>query len=326
VSLSKQTFSFAGTVVMAAADDPRAALAAGPLARQARAPLLLVPAGAPLPSAVKDEISRLKPATAMLVGAAGAFSDGVRTELSGLGVGTVRQLGGENPFATAGQVADQIMAGKAATAVLVSADDLPAGVVASTFAATERMPLLLTGKNALPPETLATLHRVGVTRTIVVGGASEIAEPVMRQLLGEAVGPVRVGGKTPLETAVDLADMATSSAPVPVPVNVAYLVSGRGDVGDALAAPAVVAYRGGVLLLADDDPTSAAFVRSHRASIDQLFLIGKGASFRADARKGGGSGAAVYGATTAAAAVVVIALAGALLARRRRAAARQAGQ
>jgi hypothetical protein len=186
------------------------------------------------------------------------------------------------------------------------------------------MPLLLTSKNAPPPETLATLHRLGVTRTIVVGGASEIADPVMRRLQGEAVGPVRVGGRTPFETAVDLADMATSSAPVPVPVNVAYIVSGRGDIGDALAAPAAVAYRGGMLLLADGDPTSAAFVRSHQASIDQLFLIGKGASFRADARKGGGSGAAVYGAM--AAAVVVIASAGALLARRRRAAARQAGQ
>lgn len=318
VNLSRQTFSFAPGVVIAAANDTAGALAAAPLARQTRGPVLLVPPGASLPPPVRDEIARLNPASATLVGGTDAVSPAVSTELSALGVGTQQRLEGPTRYATAARVAEQVAGGKATAAVVASADDASVALVAAAFAAAERMPLLFTARDTVPQETLGALQHAGVTRTVVVGGTDHVAESVIRSLDSQHLGPVRVGGATRYRTAADLAGSGTTFAALALPLNVVYVASGRGHVTDALAAPAVIAYRGGTLLLGDGDATSAAFVRSHRASVDQVMVVGPTASLRLQARSAGGATGAALGAV-ATAVVVVLVVATLIVLRRRRA-------
>lgn len=51
-------------------------------------------------------------------------------------------------------------------------------------------------------------------------------------------------------------------------------MTGDPDFPDTLTAAPAVAYRGGLLLLADGDGSSAGFLTDHRAHTDQTIAIG----------------------------------------------------
>lgn len=271
VALSEATYSFAETVVVASTERFAEGLVAGPLARGVRGPVLLTGPDA-LPAEVAAEIDRLGAAEAVVVGGSALVSEVVVGDLEDLGVDVTRIDGG-NRYGTGRDVARELDA-SGETALVVSGETAAPGIAAGAFGAFGRMPVLLVEPDAVPPETREALDREGITRTIVVGGAGVISEAVVDTLEADGRNPVRVAGADAHETAALLAETAIDPASErPVPRNVVYGATATSWEAAVAAAPSV-AYRGGVLLLADADDASAAFLDGHRSGIDQVLLIG----------------------------------------------------
>ncbi|MGH9158007.1 MAG: cell wall-binding repeat-containing protein, partial [Acidimicrobiales bacterium] len=160
------------------------------------------------------------------------------------------------------------------SAVVASADEPAEALVAAAFAASQRWPLLLTPSATLAAETERALVDAGVTRTIVVGDSDSVSTAVVDRLTALGRGPARVGGAGRYETSARLAELAVGpDAGRAEPNNVVYLASGA-RATDVAAAAATVAYRGGPLLLADNDDASTRFLVSRRDGIDQVVLLG----------------------------------------------------
>ena len=105
VRISEEFFRSADTVVLARADTFPDALAAGPLAGFADAPVLLTPGGR-LDARVAEEIRRLGAGRAYLIGSTDALSAGVAQQVAELTA--VIRLQGPNRYDTAEAVAGEI--------------------------------------------------------------------------------------------------------------------------------------------------------------------------------------------------------------------------
>ena len=110
VAVSQESFSSAGTVVLARGDDFADALSAGPLAAALDAPILLVQPGGRLSPGTVAEIRRLGATRALPIGGTGAIPDSVRTQLpAGVSLDPNRPQGA-NRYETSVAVAKQLEA------------------------------------------------------------------------------------------------------------------------------------------------------------------------------------------------------------------------
>src|SRR5680860_427539 len=128
-------------VLVARADAFPDALAAGPLARQLNAPILLTNSTELLP-VVANEIRRLSPERIYLLGGQAALSRGVADALNALAP-TVERLAGASRYATAEAIADRTDGNVAAVA---SGENFPDALSANSLAPSD---ILLTQRNGL---------------------------------------------------------------------------------------------------------------------------------------------------------------------------------
>lgn len=285
-AISRATFSFAQTVTIASGEVFADALAGGPLARQARGPVLLTPQ-AGLAAETVAEIRRLDPSRAYVLGGTSAIAAEVDQQLEALGVEEVVRIAGADRYETAAETAERYGPPPSATALLASGENFPDGVAAAAYGAFRRMPVLLTTKETVPAATMRALEDNGIDRVVIVGGHAAVSEEVQTQLDNAGYQTERVAGPDRYATAVALAERGidADAAPLRIPVNTVYAATGR-DFPDSLAAAAAVAYRGGVLLLADGEPGSASFLDDHRRDIDRAVLLGGCAAATLDVPSG----------------------------------------
>jgi N-acetylmuramoyl-L-alanine amidase len=90
-------------VILASGENFPDALCAAPLATKYQAPILLTSKNS-LPSAVENEINRLKPKNAILVGGTGAISDNIKTTLQNKGINVIR-ISGASRYETSLEIA-----------------------------------------------------------------------------------------------------------------------------------------------------------------------------------------------------------------------------
>lgn len=257
----------AGTVVVASSGAFPDALAAAPLAAVVDGPLLLVDRRSG--PAVLDEVARLGAEEAVIVGAVNGVTAVVQSELAAAGV-AVRRIAGEDRFDTAALVARAVGAPDGEVAIAtggVFADALSFAPVAAAHG----IPVLLTGPEALPPDTAAALADLGARRTIVLGGTDVVAESVTATL----PDPTRVAGDTRYATSVAVAELAVARG---ADLSTVYAATGA-DYPDALAAGPVAARTGGPLLLVDgQDPRAAtasyAFLAERFDAVDRVVTFG----------------------------------------------------
>lgn len=262
VEVSKSLYpSSAPEAVLALGSDVSVdALTAGPLARKLGGPLLLSTTDS-VPTATMQELARLNVETVTIVGGEAAISTTVEQQLQQNGFATTR-IAGANRYDTAAQIADIIKApGKLAFVASGNDQNLVDALAASGPAAALGAPILLVQQDTIPSETSDTLAALGIERTIVVGGASAVADSVVNAL----PDATRVAGATRYDTAEAVARKAVEEGVDPASVFVA-----RGDkMPDALASAAA----GRVILLSDPemlpDPT-VHFIVDHAAHVDIL--------------------------------------------------------
>lgn len=153
----------------------------------------------------RAEIDRLLPADGGerpvdLVGGTAALSVAVEQELTEAGY-AVRRLSGPNRYATARAIATAAHPTSDAV-ILAYAGNWPDAITAGAYAATAGLPVLLTDTEALHADAQAGITSMGVTRTIIAGGAGVVGPAVEAAVPGGE----RFEGGNRMATAVDIAD------------------------------------------------------------------------------------------------------------------------
>jgi putative cell wall-binding protein len=275
VAVSASTFSAPQDVVfVASGQDFPDALATGPAAASADAPILLVKQDS-VPDAVITELERLKPSHLVVVGGPGAISEATEQQLAGYAT-TSERVFGLNRYETA----EEILSGMGGVdAVYISsgagfADALGGGAAA----AAEAGGLLLTTKDKLPDATVRALQASTPSHVVILGGTGVVSTAVeaqVKSLLPAAVVD-RAGGDDRFETAGILAEALWGDSGA----GTAFVASGMGY-ADALAATPVAYVNDAPILLTKGTCTPAVtdFVLNDLAPNLTVYLGGPAVSY-----------------------------------------------
>jgi subtilisin family serine protease/putative cell wall-binding protein len=289
IALSQRAFASSSVVVVARADDFADALTAAPLAARLGAPLLLTGAGTgPVEAELGSEVVRLGATQVHVIGGIGGPDTAFERSLAMYGITTFTRTGGVDRFETARLVAGQV--GGSAVYVANGLTGWPDAIAASALAAVQGRPILLVTDEGVPEATRAALRDLGAEAATIVGGSGTVPDSLAAAIAdpgddGTAeVAVSRIAGDDRYDTSRRLADVAVRAGADP---SRAWLANGR-SWPDALAAGPAVAARGGVLLLIRGDdleqsPGAAAWLSDHATTLDEVVLVGGGASIEPQA-------------------------------------------
>ena len=247
------------------------ALAGGPAAAKAGAPILLV-ARNEIPAATRAELVRLQPNRIVVLGGSAGVSDSVMAALGAYQTGGgVSRIGGADRYATAAAVSRATFAPGLATAYVATGVTFPDALVGGAAAARSGSPVLLTQPAGLPDSTEAELRRLAPQRIVVLGGPSAVSDGVVARLRALATsGTVtRLAGEDRYATAV-----AVSAASFASGVPGLFVATGQ-SFPDALVAVPAAARTGSALLLVPGSSVPAA-IRNEavRLAPSRLGLLG----------------------------------------------------
>ena len=268
IELSRAGWTKADTVVIATTANYPDALAGAPLAKKFNAPMLLNPPGT-LDSEVLKELSRLEAKKVYILGGTAAISksvfDGLVTENR-----NPERIGGTTAAETAAQIARTLGANQ--TVILASTLNFPDAMAASAPAAALGIPILLTGRDALPEATQNVLSDFKVTKTIIVGGDALISPKFDDTQKGPLAqyGPVRLKGLTKYDTALAIVKYFNQD-----PQKV-YIATGV-NFPDGLAGGALAAKTGSPLILMDTfviTPEVLNWLASIKGKNPQVSILG----------------------------------------------------
>lgn len=230
IAVSKSGYPTTAKVVyVATGSDYPDALAAAPAAAKEGGPLLLTTRGS-LPTAVANEIKRLKPTKVVVVGGTGAVSAKTFDQVKKIVTNTVRTSGNDR-YATARAIAQAAFA-TATTAYIATGSDYPDALSASAPAGAAGAPVILVNGKAksIDKATKDLLTKLKVKKTIIAGGAGVVTEGIQNSL--SSFGVTRVAGNDRFSTSQKLNKALAGKA------NTAYVATGFGF-PDALAGAAV---------------------------------------------------------------------------------------
>jgi putative cell wall-binding protein len=198
----------ATTAVMASGESPQHAVTAGPLASSIQAPVLLT-GRTWLPWSTTQALAELHVRNVILVGNSDAIGAEVVDALRRRGY-RVSRVGGEDGVSTAAAVARRAGAPQR-HAFLAGASAWTDAAGATQAASRVRAPILLTGRDELPPPTLAALRDLGVREVTVVGGATAVSESVVSALRAGGYTVRRIAGPDGYATLAELTKFAEAS-------------------------------------------------------------------------------------------------------------------
>lgn len=241
-------------VVIVNEKDAIGAMAGGVLARAHVGSVLVTKSGG-LSQAVKDELGRLAPVGAYVIGGESSVSARVIADIAGTGVPADQIQRISSPGDAAGTAA-QIAAAMDRRSPAAKREGRPAfnavmlvnpasrdAMAATALAVNRRLPVLLTGRNSLPPSTAAALKSLGITRTLLVGSTGSIGAAVAAAV----PGPQRLAGSSAHRTSRAIMSESIRRG---VPDNVVYAVDARRRMEAALLG-AAAGRVGGLLLLTE---------------------------------------------------------------------------
>ena len=267
------------TVVLARADTYADALVAVPLAFRENAPILLTYPDALHPEAAAA-VEQLGATRAVLIG---SLSDDVEAALRDAGIEDVQRLGGDDAFATAVAVGEQLLGSDDAAPQVYVAEGVdpdptrgwPDTMAIGPLAATQGRPILLVSTEEAPAATLEALADWDVEEVTVVGGSVAVSDAVREEIAGLDVAVEEIAGATRYETSAAIADIEVEDY---LDERRLWLATGD-NYPDALSAGSSVALNGGTLLLVprddlDNAPPATTFIRQHADDLQILRFLG----------------------------------------------------
>ncbi len=242
------------------------ALSAAPLATSVSGPVLLT-GSTLLPDVLAGELDRLDPSRIYIVGGSLAVSDSVAAELATYA--PVTRVAGTNRFKTAVEVSKQVAPSGAATVFVASGTNYPDAVSGSAQAATRNAPLLLTGRDILPPETRSELDRLNPTEIVVVGGTAAVSDAVVTELRTYASTVTVLAGTDRFDTSAEISQWG-----YPNGAERAFLATAS-DFADALAGAAIAgAVNGPILLVSETTVSASVQTELQRLGVSRITLLG----------------------------------------------------
>lgn len=225
------------------------ALAAGPLAAQRNAPILLTE-GNRLPDVTKTTLETLEVKNVFIVGGTGVISPAVEQAVRALGI-SVNRLAGIDAAETSVKIAREM--GGAPSAVVLTGGKGQDALSVASIAAARNMPILYTNsKDALPSSIAQYLgaQKSSIGTSYIVGGPAVVSD-------GEAAGlpgqKTRLSGDTAYDTNVAVIKNFASD----LNFDSIYLANGRTMV-DALAGVPLAAAQKAPIVLTDNQAVAAA--------------------------------------------------------------------
>ncbi len=276
-----QEYPTGGRVYVTTGQNYPDALAASAAAGANDNPVLLTRSGS-LPSATREQLSRIDPWRIYLVGGKGAVNSSVyRALTSYAGNGGVKRLSDTDRYGTAGEVSRRFGSG-VSVAYIATGQDFPDALVGAARAGRSNAPMLLTRSGSLPPKTREALRRLQPRRITIVGNSSSVSATVAQALdrFDGGGGVSRVSGSNRFQVAANLASY------YPKGKDVAYLATSA-DYPDALAGAALAGKEGAPVLLTRRSSMPSA-TKQALADLDPdrvVILGGEGAVSRDVARQ-----------------------------------------
>lgn len=167
--------------IASGADFPDALTGAAAAARDGGPVLLTRPDS--VPSAVTAALEHLQPERIVVLGGTGAVSAGVFNA-----IGADERLSGPNRYATSAAVAATFGADLDHTYV-ARGDDWPDALAGSALAGAQGVPVVITTKGALNPESLAALDRLSPQHIAILGGVGAVSVEVEDSLNAPSAYP-----------------------------------------------------------------------------------------------------------------------------------------
>jgi putative cell wall-binding protein len=219
-NISKEMFpGGTGTVIITRGDLFTDALSGGALASLEGAPILLADYKTQtLPTAIQNEIKRLKADRAIILGGPGSVSTNVENQLKALGVTDIQRIAGKNRFDVSAQIADRVFSAfqdlpsnqQPNTAIVASGLVFPDALSASSPSGYYMMPILQVTKDTVPTEidNFIKTH-TNVKNFIIVGGPGTVSTTVESKLnnIAASQGGIveRISGANRFEVSVNTA-------------------------------------------------------------------------------------------------------------------------
>ena len=165
-------------------DFPEAVIS-GPMAGQQGGPVLLTRPDS-IPSAVRNEITRLNPASIVVVSRDGVISDEVLIELTGYA--PVAVVNGSDRYETAAELSATAVVPPTVVYVAVG-NNYPDALTGGVLAAQESSAILLVETDFIPVAIQDELTRLTPERIVVLGGNGVVSTFVEAQLIGYLAEP-----------------------------------------------------------------------------------------------------------------------------------------
>jgi putative cell wall-binding protein len=276
VAISKEQFptTTGGTVIITSGDAWPDATSASVLARSYNAPLLLTNSSS-LNSYTEAEIKRLAPKRVVIIGGTGSVSTTVENRIKLIrSSAIVERIAGTNRYDSAAKIADRIYQLNGSkindnTAIVVTGGNFPDAITSGSVAAAKKYPILYVS-TTLPAETKNALTRLGIKRTLVVGGTGAVSDTVKNQL----PGAIRIAGADRYQTSINFTDWATKNL-TGLSFSTLGVATGA-TFPDGLAASSFIASRPGLLILSSYDIGSNTnnYINAKKSSINRIYLFG----------------------------------------------------
>lgn len=262
-------------IVLARGDDYADALAGVPLAYQLDAPILLA-SNARLDDAVTFEIQRLQAGNVIILGGLEAISIEIEKNLEGLGL-DVKRIAGTNRYETAVRIAEKLMnnGGIFDTAYITVGTEFADALSASSYAARQGSPILMTRTGSLEETTLKALVELGINRTVIVGGTAAVSDEVLNDL----PDPRRIFGDNRYATSIALAEEFLPSDKKDI-----FTATGL-DFPDAIAGAVLAAKENtGILLVRGDlcEPDQVIQMFISEKGINRAIILGGNSAVSSD--------------------------------------------
>ncbi len=230
------------------------ALAAGPAAAKGGGPVLLTQASS-IPTAIANELTRLKPQEIVVLGGSAVVSDAVVSELRGYATsGVVTRIAGSDRYATAARTSAASFAPGVPVAYVATGASFPDALTGGVAAGRQGGPILLVRSTSIPSATATELARLKPGRIVVLGGTLAISSAVATNLHPYATSGnvTRVAGADRYATSLAISK-ATTNDDAPRTV---YIATGS-SFPDGLSGTPVAARANGPLLIVPEGSLTA---------------------------------------------------------------------
>ena len=169
-----------------------------------------------LPAATRTALDRIRPARVIILGGVAAVSRGQEDELRRSGF-TVDRVEGRNRYETAAKIARQpnpdaigTVDGRR-TAIVASGEAFPDALVTGPLSFARDLPLTITTRDRLSPETRQVLVDLKIENVVIPGGFAAVSQAVQNEIQNDLkIRVQRIDGNDRVETARKVADFAVA--------------------------------------------------------------------------------------------------------------------